>query len=175
MINVLKSKTRNGAILNAVYHACDDYPGADFLHSKSAPDRSQISQMCFSLQSPPASPLSFFFYFFSFISKSTTLVLRVPFSSPGSIITSIITSSSRVTPIVPLSLASIMHSLSLSLFLFFFFFLLPFSFLCFVRVTIQYLFTRYTCTNCKTAPLGLWRITVSRSIYDSDCSQSAIV
>lgn len=68
MINVLKSKTRNGAILNAVYHACDDYPGADFLHSKSAPDRSQISQMCFSLQSPPASLLHSHSSFISFLS-----------------------------------------------------------------------------------------------------------
>lgn len=127
-----------------------------------------------SLQSPLAS-LSFFFYFFSFI--SITLKTRRPscayHSQVRSFINSIITSSSRVTPIVPLSLAPIMHSLSL-FFLFFFFFLLSFSFLCFVRVTIQYLFTRYTCTNCETASLGLWRITVSRSIYDSDCSQSAI-
>lgn len=155
MINISKSKTRNRAILNAVYHACDDYPAADFcIRNRHLIVR---KSRCVTSISTSISLILLLFLFFHFYnSKNTTPVLRVPFSSPGSFITSIITSSSRVTPIVPLSLTPIMHSLSLSLFfLFFFFFLLSFSFLCFVRVTIQYLFTRYTCTNCETASLGL--------------------
>lgn len=123
MINISKSKTRNRAILNAVYHACDDYPAADFcIRNRHLIVR---KSRCVTSISTSISLILLLFLFFHFYnSKNTTPVLRVPFSSPGSFISSIITSSSRVTPIVPLSLAPIMHSLSLSFFSssFFFFF-----------------------------------------------------
>lgn len=81
MINISKSKTRNRAILNAVYHACDDYPAADFcIRNRHLIVR---KSRCVTSISTSISLILLLFLFFHFYnSKNTTPVLRVPFSSP---------------------------------------------------------------------------------------------
>lgn len=163
MINV--SKARNHAILNATSIRAPIFctRNRHLIVRKSR----CISHFVFS--TGISSPLSFFFYFFSFISQKHDA--RPAGTKSGAVLLLRLLLLPLLASIVPLS--PIMHSLSLSLSLLFLFLLLSFSFLCFVRVAIQYLFTHAPIV--KTASLGLWRITVSRSIYDPDCSQSAIV
>lgn len=152
--------------------------GADFCIRNRHLDRSQIS-MCFSFQSihSISSPLlSFFFYFFSFISISVKARRSsCAYQVRGRLLLRLLLpllASRLLSHFLNLPLCTLF--LFLSLFFFFFFFSHFHSSVSYaLRSNISS--SGFTCIDCKTAPLGLWRITVSRSIYDSDCSQSAIV